>query len=194
MLERCSLALAVMFATFAAQAQPARYTLDPEHTTIAFLVAHIGYAKVLGVFKEIEGSFVFDEQSGELTDIAVSVNVDSVDTLHEARDEHLRSDDFLDARKFPEVSFRAEAARRLDARDYEVSGHLRLLDRELPMTLRATWNKGAEYPIGGRPYVIGVSARGELKRSDYGMSYGVDNGWVGDEVELIIEFEARRER
>ena len=194
MLERCSIALATMLTALAVQAEPARYTLDPEHTTIAFLVAHIGYAKVLGVFKEIEGSFVFDEQSGELTDVAVNVNAQSVDTLHEARDEHLRSGDFLDVRRFPEVTFRADSARRIDARDYEIAGRLRLLGHELPLTLHATWNKSAEYPIGGRPYVIGVSARGELKRSDYGMSYAVDNGWVGDEVELIIEFEARRDR
>ncbi|MCZ7563835.1 MAG: YceI family protein [Burkholderiales bacterium] len=46
--------------------------------------------------------------------------------------------------------------------------------------------------FGGKPYVMGVSARGSFKRSAFGMTYGVDNGWVGDEVHLIVEFEARR--
>lgn len=193
MLKRRLIGLAAAAAITASNAEPARYTLDPEHATVAFLVQHIGYAKVLGVFKELDGSFVFDEESGELTDIEVTVQADSVDTLHRQRDEHLRSDDFLDAKTFPEVAFLADSARRIDARNFEVEGRLRLLDREMPLRLQATWNKSAEYPISGRPYVIGVSARAKLNRSDYGMSYAVDNGWVGDEVELIIEFEARRE-
>ena len=62
--------------------------------------------------------------------------------------------------------------------------------------MQATWNKSAASPLGGflsKPYVMGVSARGSFRRSAYGMSYGVANGWVGDEVALIIEFEAVRQ-
>jgi polyisoprenoid-binding protein YceI len=58
--------------------------------------------------------------------------------------------------------------------------------------LQATLNKSAEYPIGDRAHVLGVSARGRLLRSEYGMSYGIANGLVGDEVEIIVEIEARR--
>jgi polyisoprenoid-binding protein YceI len=56
-------------------------------------------------------------------------------------------------------------------------------------------NKLSEYELGTfrKPFVMGVSARGTFKRSAYGMTYGVDNGWVGDEVEMIIEFEAHRQ-
>jgi polyisoprenoid-binding protein YceI len=64
------------------------------------------------------------------------------------------------------------------------------------LTLQATWNKSAPSPLGGflsKPYVMGVSARGSFKRSTFGMTYGVANGWVGDEVSLIIEFEAVRQ-
>ena len=187
-----SVGLAVIVAVSGARAEPARYTLDPEHTTIAFLVHHIGYAKVLGVFRELEGSFMFDEETGTLSDILVSVQSSSVDTHHDDRDEHIRSDDFLDAREFPTVRFAADTGSRTGERSFDIEGRLQLLGRELPLTLNAVWNKSAEYPIAGRPYVIGVSARTRLNRSDYGMSYALDNGWVGDEVDLIIEFEARR--
>ena len=74
-------------------------------------------------------------------------------------------------------------------------GTLTLLGKSQPLTLQATWNKSAESPLGGfgrKPYVMGVSARGSFKRSAYGMNYAVANGWVGDEVPLIIEFEAVR--
>ena len=72
-------------------------------------------------------------------------------------------------------------------------------DRELlgvtqPVTLQVTLNKIGEYPFGNPiPYVVGVSVRGTVKRSAFGMSYAVDNGWVGDDIEVIIEFEAIRQ-
>ena len=62
--------------------------------------------------------------------------------------------------------------------------------------MQATWDDGAEPPLSGlgrKPYVMGVSARGSFKRSAFGMNYAVANGWVGDEVALIIEFEAIRQ-
>lgn len=180
------------------QAEPARYELDPEHLSIGFLVDHIGYARTLGLFRKGEGSYTFDEQTGELTDLEVRVDTGSVFTNHKKRDEHLRSADFLNSKEFPEMVFIAQSARRTGDRTFEIAGELELLGKTRPLTLEATWNKSAEYPFGGgllgsNPYVMGVSARGRIMRSAYGMNYAVDNGWVGDEVELIIEFEARRQ-
>ena len=175
-----------------AQAAAASYVLDPEHTTIAFLVTHIGYAKVLGRFKNTQGSFVFDETAGELGEVEVTVAAASVSTDHEARDEHLQGRDFLDSERHAAITFVASGARRTGDRTFEVEGDLTLLGTTRPLTLQATLNKSAEYPIGDRAHVLGVSARGRLRRSEFGMPYGIDNGWVGDEVELIIELEARR--
>ncbi len=175
------------------RAEPAEYRLDPEHVTVAFMVDHIGYAKVLGQFLDVEASYVFDEAEGELSDVRVVVRTESVQSHHEARDEHLRSDDFLDSRRHPEMTFTAATARRVAERTFELTGDLELLGVSRPLTLTASWNKSAAYPIGRNAYVMGVSARGTLRRSDFGMSYAIDNGWVGDEVEIIIEFEARRQ-
>jgi polyisoprenoid-binding protein YceI len=175
-------------------AEPASYELDPEHLAIAFKVHHLEYADVLGFFEEGVGSFTFDEATGELGDVRVTVGTGSVYTSHEARDEHLISDDFLDTRAHRAMTFTAQNARRTGERTFEIPGELELLGQRRPLTLSATWNKSAEYPIGDRAHVIGVSATGTVKRSEFGMSYGVDNGWVGDEVEIIVEFEARRRR
>ena len=188
----------LMLAARASQAESARYEIDPEHLSIGFLVDHIGYARTLGMFRKAKGSFSFDEQSGELTALIVTVDTASVFSNHKKRDEHLRSADFLNSKEFPEMVFTAPSARRTGETSFLIPGELELLGKTLPLTLEATWNKSAEYPfggglLGGKPYVMGVSARGRLLRSSYGMSYAVDNGWVGDEVELIIEFEARRQ-
>jgi polyisoprenoid-binding protein YceI len=175
-----------------AAAEPARYELDPEHLTIAFLVEHIGYAKVLGQFLEASGDYTFDEATGELSAVRVVVETRSVATHHEARDEHLRSGDFLDARAHPTMTFTAVGAERTGERTFAVSGELELNGTKRPLALEATWNKSAPYPIGDRADVMGVSLRGSLKRSEFGMAYGVANDLVGDDVEIIVELEARR--
>jgi len=195
----CLLAIALPgFAPHAVQAEPARYEIDPDHLSIGFLVDHIGYARTLGMFRKAEGAFDFDEQTGELSDVKVVVDTASVFSNHKKRDEHLRSADFLNSQEFPEMVFTAESARRTGETTFVIPGQLELLGKSRSLTLEATWNKSAEYPIGGgllggKPYVMGVSAQGRILRSEFGMNYAVDNGWVGDEVELIIEFEARRQ-
>ena len=176
-----------------AKAEPAEYQLDPEHLNIGFLVTHIGFAKTSGIFREAEGSFLFDEENLKLSDIKVTVETDSVFTNHKKRDKHLRSSDFLDADEYPEMTFVGTGSEKTGPRSGKVTGDLTVRGQTHPLTLDVTWNKSGFYPFGHKDYVIGISARGKLKRSQYGMTYVVENGWVGDEVELIIEFEARRQ-
>jgi len=189
---------AALLAAAPAQAQQgaARYDIDPDHLTVAFLVDHVGYAKVLGLFRSARGSYRFDEASATLSNVRIEVETASVFSNQRKRDDHLKGPDFLNSGEFPRMVFTADGARRIGERDFEIAGQLELLGKSLPLTLRATWNKSAESPLGGlgrKPYVMGVSARGSFKRSAYGMNYAVANGWVGDEVALIIEFEAVRQ-
>ena len=154
------------------------------------------YAKVLGTFRAARGSYRFDEASGTLSEVRIEVDTASVFTNQRKRDEHLKGPDFLNSGEFPRMVFTANGAKRLAERRFEIAGQLELLGKSQPLTLTATWNKSAESPLGGfgrKPYVMGVSARGSFKRSAYGMNYAVANGWVGDTVDLIIEFEAVRQ-
>jgi len=192
------LALALhLFMIGPAQAQTARYEIDPDHLAIGFLVDHVGYAKVLGMFRAARGSYSFDESRGVLADVRIEVDTASVFTNQRKRDDHLKGADFLNSAEFPRMVFTASGARRTGERTFEITGQLELLGKSQPLTLQATWNKSADSPLGGmlsrKSYVMGVSARGSFKRSAYGMNYAVANGWVGDEVALIIEFEAVRQ-
>jgi len=175
-----------------AAAQAKRYELDPEHLTIAFLVEHIGYAKVLGQFLSASGGYTFDEATGALSAVRVVVETDSVATHHEARDKHLKSRDFLNSGSNPTMTFTALGARRTGERTFTVTGELELNGTRRPLVLDATWNKTAPYPIGARAEVMGVSLRGTLQRSEFGMTYGVADNLVGDTVEIVVELEARR--
>ena len=185
-----------LLASAPAQAQAARYEIDPDHLTVAFLVDHIGYAKVLGMFRSARGSYRFDEATAALSDVRIEVETASVFSNQRKRDDHLKGPDFLNSGEFPRMVFTASSARRTGDRSFDITGQLEVLGKSQPLTLQATWNKSAESPLGGpgrKPYVMGVSARGSFKRSAYGMNYAVSNGWVGDEVALIIEFEAVRQ-
>ena len=184
-------AFLLTLAAASARAEPARYELDPEHLTVGFLVDHIGYAKVLGLFRAARGSYSFDEATAALSQVRIEIDTQSVFSNYAKRDQHLKSADFLNSAEFPRMVFTAAGAKRTGERTFEIAGQLELLGRSQPLTLNATWNKSGTSPID-KYYIMGVSARGSFKRSAYGMRYGVDNGWVGDEVALIIEFEARR--
>jgi polyisoprenoid-binding protein YceI len=187
------LAALLCAAAAVAQAQPATYEIDPEHFSVGFLVDHIGYAKVLGLFQKAGGSFTFDEKAGSLSDVRITIDAASVFTGHRKRDEHLRSADFLNAVEFPRIVFRGTGAKRTGERTFVVEGQLEMLGKAQPLAVNLTWNKSAPYELPGpRAYVMGASGRASFKRSAFGMSYAVANGWVGDDVDLILEFEARR--
>ena len=172
--------------------EPARYELDPEHTTVAFLVDHMGYASVLGVFGEISGGFTYNMDTRDLNDLSVNVATGSLDSFNAARSEHVRSDDFLNVQDFPEMTFTADSGSPESDTSGKVIGELTLLGQTQPLTLDVELNKADDYPFGHGRFTLGLSVRGSLMRSDWGMTYSVDNGLVGDEVRLVIETEAVR--
>ncbi len=174
-------------------AAPATYRIDPEHFSIAFLIEHIGYEKLIGQFTQASGEFVYDEQSKQLRSGSVEVGAGSVATHHGPRDAHVRSGDFLDAGKHPLIRFVATAYQPGGDSDGVLRGNLTMLGQTHPVELEVRLNKAAQYPFGHRKHTLGVSARATIKRSQWGMTYGVANGLVGDEVELMFEFEALRQ-
>ncbi len=192
MIARLSLAALLLGSAPSGGAEARLYEIDPQHLTLGFLVEHVGFAKVFGRFREAEGRFTFDEAAGEVSNVRVAVKTGSVDTEVEARDRHLKSADFLNVEKFPEMVFESKETTKLEGRKAELRGSLTLLGVSRPLVLSLVWNKSATSPLPGNPYVSGMSARGTFRRSEFGMSYGVADGLVGDEVELLIELEAHR--
>ncbi|MEL6476734.1 MAG: YceI family protein [Pseudomonadota bacterium] len=173
----------------AALAAPAKYEIDPSHTTLGFWVSHIGYAKTWGQFTEVSGSFVYDDETQTLTDLSVTVPTASVNTHHEARDGHVKNADFLDVGAHPQMTFTATGGEVTGDNTGKVTGDLTLLGITKPVTLDVTLNKVGPYPFGHKKETMGISARGTVKRSEFGMTYAL-GGIVGDEVEIVVEMEA----
>jgi polyisoprenoid-binding protein YceI len=170
------------------------YIIDKSHFSIGFLVEHVGYAKTLGMFRDIDGSYIHDVKNKKINDINIVINTDSVFTNDEKRDEHLKSPDFLHVDKYPEMVFKATDIK-INNDETIINGNLTLLGITKPLVLTGKINKIGKYPFGGiiKPYVMGISAKGTIKRSDHAMMYAIKDNLVGDEIELIIEFEARRQ-
>ncbi|MGK7295692.1 MAG: YceI family protein [Candidatus Wenzhouxiangella sp. M2_3B_020] len=180
------------FTVATVRAEPATWRIDPEHFSIAFDVAHIGYQRQIGLFRDAEGSFRYDPEANRLLDGRVVVRAGSVFTDHDERDAHLRADDFLHVQAHPEIVFEATEWAPADGGG-TLAGELTLLGTTHPVELDVTINKRAEYPFGHGEETLGVSARATIKRSRWGMDYAVDNGLVGDDVALRFEFEAIRQ-
>jgi polyisoprenoid-binding protein YceI len=175
-----------------AHAEMATYELDPEHTTVFFTVDHIGYAKTLGVFTTVSGSFMYDADTRTLGDVTVSIDSASVESFNQARDAHVRKADFLDVRNHPAITFTATGGKASSATTGTVTGDLTILGQSRPVTLAVTLNKAAPYPFGHKREVLGLSMQTSIDRSDFGMTYGVANGLVGDTIAIQIETEAMK--
>jgi polyisoprenoid-binding protein YceI len=172
-----------------------RYILDETHLSIGFLVDHAGYARTLGMFTKGGGSFKYNADTNIVSEVEIIIDTDSVFTNHDKRDAHLKSPDFLDTNNFPTMIFKADR-NDLNLNPGKIRGNLTLLGQTKPLLLNVKINKIDTYPfrIGlSKPMVMGVSGSAIFKRSDFGMNYAVKKNLVGDEIELIIEFEARQE-
>lgn len=177
--------------TSAAGAESARYRIDPEHATVAFLVEHIGYAKVLGQFLKVEGGFTYDAAARTVSDLAVTIDARSVFSNHAERDAHVRKEDFLHTDAHPVIRFTADRAEPTGEATGRLHGALTVRGVTRPVVLDVVKNKEGPYPWGDN-YVMGISARTSVKRSDFGMSYALENNLVADTVDILIELEAVR--
>lgn len=164
------------------------YEIDKSHTAIVFFINHLGYSNTIGRFNDFSGSFDFDKDDLSSAKINLVIEAASIDTNHEPRDQHLRSPDFLNTDEFPQITFTSTSVEKTGDNTGKVTGTMDMLGASQPVTLNVTFNKMAPNRRG--VMVTGFSARGEMKRSDFGMNYG--QGGIGDVLDLYIEVEGRQ--
>lgn len=178
--------LALSAAAFAAAPPPAgNYKIDAAHSGAFFEVGHLGgISRFMGRFNDIAGDLVVD--APEKSRITVSIKTDSVDSNHDGLDKHLKSPDFFNAVQFPTMTFTSSAVK-LDANGAgTIAGNLTLRGVTKPVTFQLR-QVGAGKGMKGEQRV-GYVATGTIKRTDFGMNYGVP-GAATDEVDLRINIE-----
>jgi len=171
------------------------YTVDKAHTSLVFRVSHVGFSMYTGRFTGLDVKLDFDPSN--ISASRVTANIDprtiEADNAPSGFMQTLAGKDWLDADRFPQMTFRTKSVETTGARTFRIRGELTLHGVTKPLTLDATYNGG----YAGHPYDpnarIGFSAHGKLKRSEFGVSYGIPapgtTMGVGDEVEIVIETE-----
>jgi polyisoprenoid-binding protein YceI len=169
-----------------AQAAPATYRLDPNHTMVLFSWSHFGFSHPTAELGLGQGTLVFDPQHPEQATVEVTLPLAGLDTHVPALDEHLAKPDFFDSARYPLVTYKSTRVEPLGKDRFRVTGDLTVHGVTKPVVLDATLNRIGKHPMSGDP-TIGFDATGTLKRSDFGVSMGVPN--VSDEISLHITTE-----
>ena len=178
----------------------ARWVFEPGHTAAEFCARHMMVTYVRGHFKNVHGSLVFDENDVASGSVEATIDARGLWTGESDRDAHLRSADFLDVERYPEIRFRGRVAQRLGALDWKVKGDLTIRGKTVPATLDvhylgrwATpwWEGGVDK---GPKIRAGFVATTTINRHDFGVSWNstLDHGGlvVGEEVQITIDAEA----
>lgn len=164
------------------------FRIDPNHTYPNFKISHLGFSTLHGRFGKTSGSLSMDREKGSGS-VVVVIETASIDTGMKKRDDHLRSPDFFNATEFPEISFNSTKVS-FHGEGATVQGNLTMKGVTKPVTLEVERIHCGTHPFN-KKYVCGFDATAQLKRSDFGINYGLPA--IGDEVALEIEVEAFKE-
>ena len=165
------------------------YNVDSDHTYLLFRVKHLGIGYSYGRFSKPTGTFTFDEAKDTIGAIDMQILATNVDTDVEKRDNHLKSPDFFDAKKFPMISFKGTSFKKIAENTYEIIGDITLLGKTRPVSLKAIQTGAAKDPWG--KYRRAFEAEFTIKRSDFGMDFLMNV--AADEVELTVSVEGIRQ-
>lgn len=169
------------------------FTIDPQHSNVGFVATHMMFTKVRGHFADVSGTVTLADDPAESV-VEVSIRTGSVATGADDRDAHLRSGDFFDADTYPEMAFRSTSVRHVAGPEFVVTGDLTIRDTTKAVELGVTFEGAGTNPWGVE--VAGASARAEINREDWGLTWNaaLETGGVlvGKKVILEIEVQAAR--
>jgi polyisoprenoid-binding protein YceI len=169
---------------------PGRWALDKNHSGVFFVVRHLGLSNVRGRFDGFDATLDIGTTLGDVT-VTADVDLSSVDTNNTDRDAHLRSTDFFDTDSHPEMTFRSTSITGA-GENYELAGDLTILGNTKPVTFDVEFN-GTEVFPGDQSTHAGFSATGQIKRSDFGIDFGIIPGaekvLLGDKIKIELDLQ-----
>jgi len=191
-MKRLLAALPLLIAGIA-HADAAEWKLDPSHTNVSFTVPHLVVSSVEGRFKEASAKIALDDADLTKSQVSVEINAASIDTGDAKRDDHLKSPDFFDVKKFPKLTFKSTKIAKAGP-GYKLTGDLTIRDVTKSVTLDATVSAPVKTPWGNQARAAKVT--GKIKRSDFGLKWnkGLETGGVlvGEEVTLNVSAEVTK--
>lgn len=177
---------AAAFALAAAPSQAATYAVDAGHTYVTWEALHFGTSTNRGRFDKKEGTVEFDAKA-KTGKVSITIDMASISTGFETFNGHLKGDNFFKAAAFPTAKFEGDKFTFAGDKVSEVAGQLTLLGKTNPVTLKATNFGCYQNPMFKRE-VCGGDFTATIKRSEYGMTYGLPG--IPDDIRLVIQVEA----
>lgn len=168
-----------------------KWIVDPTHSEVQFKVKHLVISTVTGTFKSFAGSLEADDEDFNNAEIEFTLDVNSVDTNQADRDGHLKSAEFFDAEKYPQISFRSSSFEKVGENEYELTGDLTVKDVTKPIKLTAGYGGSATDFYGNLK--AGFEVTGKINRKQFGLTWdGITEAGaivVGEEVKLNINLQ-----
>lgn len=169
----------------------ATYKIDTAHSDIMFKVKHLMISTVTGVFKKFDATLDVNEADLANAKVWFEADVDSVDTKSEQRDQHLKSDDFFNAEKYPKMIFKSTGIEKVSDEEYTLHGDLTIRDVTKPVDLKVEYNGEVTDPWGQKR--MGFEVNGKINRREYGLKWSAvtEAGGivVADDVKLVMNIE-----
>jgi polyisoprenoid-binding protein YceI len=175
----------LMMAGLAQLAQADDYKADPVHSAVIFSVHHFDAGYVYGSFIGPTGTITYDADDPTKSSFDLTVNVDSLDTRQQNRDNDLKGPDFFDVKQFPTMTFKSTSVKKTSDTQLEVTGDLTLHGQTKSVTVTMDLTGTGKSPQGETR--SGFETHFSINRSDYGMNYEAPA--IGDEVRIIVAVE-----
>ena len=172
-------------------AQKAGWSLDKAHSSIVFSIRHMVISEVTGRFKDFDVNFTSTKSDFTDGSVEASIKVASINTENDKRDAHLKTDDFFNAEKYPEIKFKSTAFEKVGENKYKITGDLTIRDVTKRVTFDATYNGSIKAPWGAQIY--SWKATLAINRFDYGLKWNkaIEAGGLiaGDTVNITLNLE-----
>ncbi len=187
---RFTLALALAL-PIVARAAPTTWNIDPAHSAAQFSVKHLIVSTVRGQFGKTTGTVTIDDAQPEKSSVDATVEVSTIDTRQPDRDKHLRSPDFFDAEKHPNMTFKSTKVVKKGAGKLAVTGDLTIRETSKPVTFDVEYSpKSVKGPQGEERRAFTGTAKIDRKAFGLNWSKMVEAGpVVSDEVKITIDLE-----
>jgi polyisoprenoid-binding protein YceI len=183
--------LVVAASAMAQSSAQGNWSVDKAHSKVAFNVTHMAVSDVEGNFKDFDGSVVSKTDDFNGAEVTFTAKTASIDTDNERRDGHLKSPDFFDAEKFPEISFKGNLVK--DAGKYKLKGNFTMHGVTKPVEFDVTYGGTINT---GKGYKAGFKLTGQINRQDYGLTWSnklaTGEMVVSDTVDVIAKIELNK--
>lgn len=180
--------LSVFFVLTAFTAAVTTWKNDKAHSQLAFTVTHLGISDVSGTFNDFDVNVTSSKPDFSDAVFELKANVNSISTRVEARDTHLKSADFFDVAKYPEITFKSTSLKKNGKDSYKLSGNLSMHGITKPVTMNLKYRGTTQNPMS-KANTAGFQLEGVVKRSDFNIGAGFPEAMISDEIRIKADGE-----